>query len=116
MDWLQLQPFIQGEGDEEIVERIPGISETLINKHEESAELFFTVILILGAVSLGIMLLDIKKSKFSKFGLILVILISLTAGVLAKNVGTTRGEIRHTEIRNDSNPIQIQTEEDNDDD
>jgi len=45
-----------------------------------------------------------------------VILFVLAAGVLAKNVGTTGGEIRHTEIRNDSNPIQIQTEEDHDGD
>jgi len=108
--------FYSGEGAEEIVERIPGISETLINQHEEAAELFFTVILILGGISLITMFLDIKKYKFAKFGFILVILISLAAGVLAKSVGTTGGEIRHTEIRNDSNPIQIQTEEDHDDD
>jgi len=108
--------FYSGEGAEEIVERIPGISETLINQHEESAELFFTVILILGGISLITMFLDIKKYRFAKFGFILVILLSLAAGVLAKNVGTTGGEIRHTEIRNDSNPIQIQSDEDNDDD
>lgn len=107
--------FYSGEGAEEIVENIPGISETLINQHEESAELFFTVILILGGISLVNMFLEIKKSKLSKFGFILVILISLAAGLLAKNVGTTGGEIRHTEIRNDANLIQIQTEEDHHD-
>lgn len=108
--------FYSGEGAEEIVERIPGISETLINQHEEVAELFFTVILILGGISLVAMFLEIKKYKFAKFGFILVILISLVAGVLAKNVGTTGGEIRHTEIRNDANLIQIQTGEDHDGD
>ncbi|HSQ47560.1 MAG TPA: hypothetical protein VLM44_11665 [Lutibacter sp.] len=107
--------FYSGEGAEEIVERIPGISETLINQHEESAELFFTVILILGGVSLVNMFLEIKKIKFASYGFILVILISLAAGVLAKNVGTSGGEIRHTEIRNDANLIQIQTEEDHHD-
>lgn len=107
--------FYSGEGAEEIVEKI-GISETLINQHEESAELFFTIILILGAVSLVTMFLEIKKLKLSKFGFILVFLIALAAGVLAKNVGTTGGEIRHTEIRNDFNLIQIQTEENHDED
>lgn len=107
--------FYSGEGAEEIVDKIPGISETIINQHEESAELFFTIVLILGAVSLGTMLLEIKKSKLSKFGFILVILFVLAAGVLAKNVGTTGGEIRHTEIRYDSNLIQIQSEKDHDD-
>ena len=45
-----------------------------------------------------------------------MILISLGAGYLAQNVGTTGGEIRYTEIRNDANLIQIQTEEDHDED
>ena len=108
--------FYSGEGAEEIVERIPGISETLINQHEEAAELFFTIILILGAVSLITIFLEIKKINIAKMGFILVILISLAAGFLAQNVGTTGGEIRHTEIRNDANLIQIQTEEDHDED
>lgn len=108
--------FYSGEGAEEIVENIPGISETLINQHEEAAELFFTVVLILGGISLITMFLEIKKNRFAKFGFILVILFALAAGVLAKNVGTTGGEIRHTEIRNDPNPIQIQTENDLDGD
>lgn len=108
--------FYSGEGAEEIVERIPGISETLINQHEESAELFFTVILILGGVSLVTMFLEIKNIKYTNYGFILVILLTLATGVLAKNVGTTGGEIRHTEIRNDANLIQINTEENHDDD
>ncbi|MDF1516590.1 MAG: hypothetical protein RQ864_08660 [Lutibacter sp.] len=108
--------FYSGEGAEEIVENISGISETLINQHEESAELFFTVILILGGVSLVNMFLEIKKIKFASYGFILVILISLAAGFLAQSVGTTGGEIRHTEIRNDANSIQVYTEGDHDGD
>lgn len=108
--------FNSGEGAEDIVERIPGISETLINQHEEVAELFFTVILILGGISLITIFLEIKKYKFAKFGFILAILFALAAGVLAKNVGTTGGEIRHTEIRNDANLIQIQTDNNHDGD
>ena len=108
--------FYSGEGAEEIVERIPGISETLINKHEETAEIFFILILILGGISLVTMFLEIKKSNLSKFGFILVTLIAFGAGVLAKNVGTTGGEIRHTEIRSNANLIQVQAGEEEDDD
>lgn len=108
--------FYSGEGAEEVVEKISGISETLINQHEESAELFFTVILILGAISLITLFLEIKKMKFAKFGFALVIILSLVAGVLAKNVGTTGGEIRHTEIRNDANLIQIHSDDKHHDD
>ena len=108
--------FYSGEGAEEIVEKVHGISETLINQHEESAELFFAAILILGVFSLMTLILEIKKSKFSNYGFVLVFLVTLASGVLAKNVGISGGEIRHTEIRNDSNLIQIQPDEDHDDD
>ncbi len=108
--------FYSGEGAEEIVERVSGISETLINKHEESAEIFFIFILILGAISLITMFLEIKKLKFSKFGFALVIILSLVAGVLAINVGTTGGEIRHTEIKNGANLIQIHSDDKHHDD
>ncbi len=108
--------FYSGEGAEEIVEKIPGISETLINAHKESAELFFTVILILGGISLITMFLEIKKSKFAKYGFVLVFVLSVASGVIAENVGTTGGEIRHSEIRNDANLIQIHSDDDDDDD
>ncbi|MFA5297676.1 MAG: hypothetical protein WC389_05645 [Lutibacter sp.] len=108
--------FYSGEGAEEIVEEIPGISETLINNHEESAELFFTVILILGAISLITLFLEVRKLKFAKFGFILVMVLSLISGVLAKYVGTSGGEIRHSEIRSDASLIQIHSENDEDDD
>lgn len=108
--------FYSGEGAEEIVEKIPGISETLINKHKEFAELFFTAVLILGVFSLMTLILEIQKSKFANFGFILVIALSLISAYFAQNVGTSGGEIRHTEIRNDSNLIQIQPQEDHDDD
>lgn len=98
------------------MDKIPGISETLINKHEESAELFFTAILILGAISLATVFLEIKKSKFAKSGFILVMVLSLVSGVLAKYVGTSGGEIRHTEIRNDAGLIQLPSEKADDDD
>ena len=38
--------FYTGEAAEEIVENLPGVSETLIHKHEEQAELFYTMMLI----------------------------------------------------------------------
>src|SRR5690606_23190697 len=44
--------FYTGEGAEDIVEKLPGVSETLIHNHEELAELFYTMMLILGGVSL----------------------------------------------------------------
>jgi uncharacterized membrane protein len=91
-----------GEGAEEVVENIPGMSETLIHTHEEHAETFLTLTLILGAVSLLGFTAALKKSKHTKLLMVLILLLALADGVLAKYVGTSGGEIRHTEIRSGS--------------
>lgn len=94
--------FYTGEGAEEVVENIAGISKTLIHEHEELAESFFTLTLIMGAIALIAFIAEIKKSKFSKYLIILVFLIAISDAVLAKFVGTSGGEIRHSEIRTDA--------------
>jgi hypothetical protein len=99
--------FYTGEGAEEIVENISGISETLIHTHEEYAESFFTVTLILGALSLIGFVAELKKSKYAKYLVILILSLAIADGVLAKYVGTSGGEIRHSEIRSDAKMIPL---------
>ena len=100
--------FYSGERAVEVIEEIAGISETLIHTHEEYAELFFILILILGALSLAAFVTELKKLKYAKYIMMLTLLLALTNGVLAKYVATSGGEIRHTEIRNDAKMILLQ--------
>lgn len=88
-----------GEGAEEIVERIPGISESIIHEHEEFAEQFLTLSLILGGAALITLFLQWRKIKLATYGYILVLLLAISCLVSAYYVGVTGGEIRHTEIR-----------------
>ncbi|MGR7814375.1 hypothetical protein [Lacinutrix undariae] len=99
--------FLIGEGAEEIIENSPRISETLIHKHEEYSELFFTMMLILGSVSLITMFLQYKNLSFSKYGFVLILLLSITSVVISKNTGTSGGKITHIEILSDANAIQL---------
>jgi uncharacterized membrane protein len=92
-----------GDGAEELVEKIPGISKSLIHDHEETAEQFFTLSLILGGAALISLFLQIKKLGLAKFGYILVISFAIATLVSANYVGVSGGEIRHTEIREASN-------------
>ncbi len=108
--------FLTGEGAEEIVENLPGISETLIHKHEDYAELFLTMMLILGGVSLITLFLQYKKLPFSKYGFVLILLFSMVTMGIAKYVGTSGGEITHIEIRSDANVIQLDGNQDHNDD
>ncbi|MBK8954195.1 MAG: hypothetical protein IPM34_01380 [Saprospiraceae bacterium] len=104
--------FYTGEGAEDIVENIAGISETLIHTHEEYAESFFTITLILGGLALIVLIAEIKKLKYTKYFIYLILLLALADGVLAKYVGTSGGEIRHSEIRSDTKIIRLERQED----
>ena len=107
--------FYSGEGAEDIVENITGISETLIHTHEAYAERFFTSILVLGFVSVVTMFLKIESPKYAKYGFMLILVPSVLSTVLAKYVGTSGGEIRHTEIRTDTTLIEIYSHDDSED-
>lgn len=104
--------FYTGEGAEEIVENISGISETLIHTHEEYAESFFTITLILGVLSLVCFVAELKKFKYTNYLAILILLLAIADGVVAKYVGTSGGEIRHSEIRSTSKMIHLETDAD----
>ncbi|WP_417371106.1 DUF2231 domain-containing protein [Gelidibacter japonicus] len=109
--------FYTGEAAEDIVENLQGISETLIHTHEEQAELFYIMMLILGGASLVTMFIQYKKSTFAKYGFIVVLLLSVSSIVMSKFVGTSGGEIIHAEIRNDANNlIQLDSHNDSNDD
>ncbi|MEX0995575.1 MAG: hypothetical protein WDZ45_00840 [Flavobacteriaceae bacterium] len=90
-----------GEGAEHAIENLPGISEHYIETHEDAAEVFLIMMLVLGGVSLINLFLAIKKMKLAVYGYILVILLALSSAFAATNVGISGGEIRHTEIRAD---------------
>lgn len=93
--------FYSGEGAEDIVENMAGISKNLIEEHEEIAESFFIFTLIIGAMAIVAFIAELKKLKFAKYLIIIVLVLSIADMVVAKFVGTSGGEIIHTEIRDD---------------
>ncbi|MGL2966101.1 hypothetical protein [Flavobacterium sp. XGLA_31] len=88
-----------GEGAEEAVEEMPNIGKQIIHEHEEMAEKLALVLYVLGAVSLLGLYTNIKKHSKANMISYLAALIALVGVFLAKETGTSGGEIRHTEIR-----------------
>ncbi|MBC7607905.1 MAG: hypothetical protein H7199_13255 [Burkholderiales bacterium] len=88
-----------GEGAEEMVEDFPNIGKQIINEHEEWAEKLALLLYALGTLSLLSLFFSIKKNNFEKYTAIITLLLAIAAVFLAKEVGTSGGEIRHTEIR-----------------
>ncbi|MDA9056301.1 hypothetical protein N9K49_00440 [Flavobacteriaceae bacterium] len=102
MTILTIPVFLTGEEAEETVEHIAGISEQLIENHEEIAEKAIWLMGLLGFLSFINLLVIIKKLSFAKMISLITLIVSLgTFGLFAK-VGSTGGDIRHSEIRTEN--------------
>jgi uncharacterized membrane protein len=88
-----------GEGAEEIVEHLPGMSHELIHEHEEKAEFFAILSYLLGVVSLIGFWVSWKRKKFASMVSALVLVFSVVVIFFGRQTGTSGGEISHPEIR-----------------
>lgn len=88
-----------GEGAEEVVEKINGVTENFIEKHEETSETFAILSYVLGAFSLVGLWASLKGKSFSNWISMMTLILAIVVLFFARQTGTTGGEIRHTEIR-----------------
>jgi len=104
-----------GEGAEEIVENIAGVSHDFIHEHEEKAEVFALMSYLLGALSLFGIWASWKRKSFAKILSYVILAFSFVVLFFGSQTGTSGGEIRHTEIRS-GQTVEAGDHEDGDDD
>lgn len=90
--------YLTGEGAEETVENIQGVSESVIEQHADFAQFALIGLIILGVVSLISAVTLYKKSSLSKMLSMVTLFLSLVSFVLVARTGYLGGQIRHTEI------------------
>lgn len=88
-----------GEGAEEMVENMPGIGWEIIHDHEELAEKMALLLNVLGLLSIIALYLNYKKNTKEKLVSLFILAIGIASLFVVQKVGTSGGEIRHTEIR-----------------
>ena len=96
---LAIPAYMTGEGAEEVVENLPGVSETLMESHEDMANIFLWIVGALGLFSLSTFYADFKEKKVAPALYTLTFIAAIGAMIFAQRVGSSGGEIRHTEIR-----------------
>jgi len=100
MALLAIPTFFSGTGAQGAIKKLPGVSETLIERHQGAAMLALLFMEITGALSL----VGLWKSQGTprpahwNWTLSAVLLFSILTVVLMTRVGTTGGDIRHPEI------------------
>ncbi len=103
--------YLTGEGAEEIVESLPGGSENLMERHEDLANIFLWVVGALGLISLAAFYADFKGKKMAPALYALTLFAAIGTMVFAQQVGSSGGEIRHTEIRSDAAAAGIENQQ-----
>ena len=103
--------FLTGEPAEELVERLPGVSESIMERHEEVA--LVATIVMSSAAALALIVLAVFRNRLFPRWIAsssLVAALGLTAimGYTA-NLG---GQIRHSEIRATQSPTLGESEDD----
>jgi uncharacterized membrane protein len=104
-----------GEGAEELVEDMPGIGWKIIHEHEELAEKMALLLDVLGILSLVGFYFQYKNNPKQKLVSYAILILGIASLFVIQKVGTSGGEIRHTEIRNESNSTYNLKEENNQD-
>ncbi len=99
---LTLPAFFTGEGAEEMIEELPGVSHHLIHEHEESAEFALWLSEILGILAFVALYFEQTKHKLAGTLSIVTLIFNLGTFVSMSLVGNSGGEIRHPEIRKES--------------
>ena len=91
--------YLTGEPAEEVVEDMPGISEELIEEHEEQAEIAFILVEVAGGLALITLIARRYSDKLGQRLGILTLLVLIVSGGLIGWTANLGGKIHHEEIR-----------------
>ena len=101
---IAIPAYLTGEGAEDIAEKLPGVTEGFIEEHEDLGKIFLILAEALGGLSLITLIALRFKNKFTPILFGMILLIGAGTAIFAKQVGTSGGLVRHTEIRNGNAP------------
>lgn len=96
---MTLPVFFTGKAAVEAVKNLPGVTETVVGRHEEIASLALVLMELLGAAALGGLFLYRRSGALPKWFMAAVLALSLLTAAVVGLTANLGGQIRHTEIR-----------------
>ena len=94
-----LPVFFTGEGSEEAIEHVPGVSGAMIEKHEEVAKWAMVSVALSGLMALAALVIS-RWQIAPRFLRTIVLLFAIVSGAMMAQTAHLGGQIRHTEITN----------------
>lgn len=90
--------YLTGEPAEEVIENIPGISEGMIEQHENAALFSLIAVEVAGFIALMGVLVFRRQKRLGNLLAMMTLGLSLVTGGLMAWTANLGGQIRHTEI------------------
>lgn len=100
--------YLSGDGTEELTAQLPGVTKSVVEKHEASATTAFSIIIITGSIAFAGLLLR-KKLMMARTFFIVCLLLTLASFVVMARAAYFGGKIRHSEIQNSKSMVKNAT-------
>ena len=91
--------YLTGNLAENAVENLPGVSESIVDQHQQWALISLAAVGVLGLFALGGLWLSRRSRALPTWIVTMSLIFSLTIGGLMVWTANLGGQIRHTEIR-----------------
>ncbi len=105
---IAIPVFLTGEPAEETVEKINGVSETMIELHEDAAKIAIWIMEITGLLALISIFFSRKNYRVAKTLFVSTLLFSILSFAAMARTGYYGGQIRHTELSPNDNATIIE--------
>ena len=104
---IAIPVYLTGEPAEESVEKLAGVSESIIEQHEDAAAFAIWLMIITGAAALIAMVSKWQKHRLTKIAYVSVFILSVLSFSSMALTGYYGGMIRHSEINSNAS-VQLQ--------
>jgi hypothetical protein len=96
---LTVPAFLTGEPAEEVAERLPGVTEEVIDRHEDASKTALLAVGLAGVLGLAGFLTSFRARGAPAWVVLAVLLVTAASAGLLGWTANLGGQIRHPEIR-----------------
>jgi hypothetical protein len=96
---ITLPVYFTGESAEKLVENLPGVTTSVVERHAEAALIAFIAVEVLGVLAVAAIVASQQSPRLAHRLIVVSLVLSLFTGSWLAWTANLGGQIRHTEIR-----------------
>lgn len=96
---LAVPVYMSGEPAEEMVDRLPGVTEQQLDRHEDAATQALIAMSVVGLLAVGALAVARRSARGSRSLTVATLVLGIVTSGLMARAALLGGQVRHTEIR-----------------